>query len=124
MNENEINTGFGLALWLCIFIWLVWALNLAAAFAMLLFFAVHEFGHYVAAKRQGIFERFGFFQGNLAVFTKGPYKGRWFPLAGLAANVVTMPIYIVAIPLPWIFIPVLIVIAGSYDIIYCVRPPS
>jgi len=57
---------------------------------------IHEFGHYLAARKQGIYKGWGLFPNPHIKLTQ-PYANRWSYLSGLAASLFLFPLLL------WIF---------------------
>ena len=76
---------------------------------------VHEYGHAVVARRQGIFEGYGILPTPHVKISR-PYDSKWDYLWGIGASLLTFPIYYFTGD-PWWAFFVLAIAAGTIDIL-------
>lgn len=98
--------------------WLLEMIPLFIVFAVSTFF--HEFGHYVFAKREGIYVSWGLLP-QPHIKTKSPYNSRWKYLSGFLFSMIALPFWCVVFGWEnvWIFILLQIGGAGS-DLFSCI----
>ena len=86
---------------------------------------IHELGHYVLAKRQGIYKSWGFFNSYRKGWTKyipvphievnGYFKKKWHYLSGILLSLITIPLWLY-FDYSIYFVLFLLIVAGWKDI--------
>ena len=69
----------------------------------LLTIAVHEFGHYLIARKEGIYKGWGIFPNPHIKITQ-PYGSRWSYLSGLVASLFLFPLWLWIFGAKWIWL--------------------
>ena len=90
-------------LFICYYTWLLGIIPMIIVFAVSMFF--HEVGHYVFAKREGIYVGWGFLP-QPHIKMKRAFSSRWKYLAGFLFSMIVLPLWIVLFGLQnlWVYI--------------------
>lgn len=84
-------------------------------------FITHEFGHYLIAKRDGIYKGWGISPTPHINLTK-PFDKKWKYLSGMAFSLITYPLFLLSYPFPSIFEFIgLIIACGAFDILIIIN---
>ena len=99
-------------LFICYYTWLLGMIPMLIVFAVSLVF--HEVGHYIVAKREGIYIGWGFLP-QPHIEMKRALSSRWKYLAGFLFSMIILPFWIVFFGLQtfWVFIILQIGAAGA-----------
>ncbi len=84
--------------------------------------ALHEFGHYVVAKAQGIYKGWGIFPFFHIKVKKG-YSNRFDYMSGVAGSLLSFPVFLfTGLPL-WLFF-LMVISTGPFDFMLMVKYPK
>ena len=82
-----------------------------------IFLFTHELGHYVIAKKDGIYNGWGLTPTPHIKLTK-KHNSRWKYLSGMIGSLLSYPFFILIYPFPSIFyFTAIVLVAGIFDII-------